>query len=244
MRPRFDRPIAHRGMHDVTRGIAENSATAFEAAIAAGYAIECDLQLTADDVPMVFHDSDRQRLTGHPGRVRDTSAADLGTHPLVGSAAGDCPQTFAALLAQVDGRTLLQVELKHQADAAATAALAQAAAELAAAYAGPLAFMSFDPNLIGAVRAADFGGPIGIITYRYDDPNEPALAGITPWQRFSLRHLLHWPTSRFDFISAAANALDLPAIRLFRSLGMPVTSWTIRSGAGPASAGVRRPDRL
>jgi glycerophosphoryl diester phosphodiesterase len=42
------RPIAHRGLHDAARGIIENTAGAFQAAIAAGYGIELDVQLSAD----------------------------------------------------------------------------------------------------------------------------------------------------------------------------------------------------
>ena len=34
-----------------------------------------------------------------------------------------------------------------------------------------------------------------------------------------LRHLLHWPWSRFSFISCHFDALDLPAVRFFRASG-------------------------
>jgi glycerophosphoryl diester phosphodiesterase len=243
MRPRFDRPIAHRGLHDSAAGIVENSATAFEAAARAGFAIECDLQLTSDGVPVVFHDPDRRRLTGIDGLVSDTSLAEMTAHPLVGSAAGDRPQSFADLLAQVAGRVLLQVELKHQSVPDGVATLARAAAVLAKAYPGPLVFMSFDPALVRLVRHSGFAGPVGIITARYDGPPDADEERLTPWQRFALRHLLHWPTTRFDFISAAQDALGLPAIRLFHALGVPVTSWTIRS-AEQARAARPRADQL
>jgi glycerophosphoryl diester phosphodiesterase len=39
------RPVAHRGLHDALHGVIENTASAFAAAIANGYAIECDLRL-------------------------------------------------------------------------------------------------------------------------------------------------------------------------------------------------------
>jgi len=42
------RPVAHRGLHDIARGIVENMPGAAEAAIAGNFAIECDVQLTAD----------------------------------------------------------------------------------------------------------------------------------------------------------------------------------------------------
>lgn len=241
-RPVFDRPIAHRGLHDQTRGVIENSVTAFEEAIAAGYAIECDLQLSADDVPIVFHDDTLDRLVGRPGKIGEFNANELTGMALAGSAAGDRPQRFAELLEQVHGRTLLQVELKPQARARGPA-MAKAAVEMIRGYPGPLVFESFDPGLLMAVRASGFGGARGIITERYDRGTDDHPHDLSSATRFALRHLLHYPATRFDFISAAHDALDLPAIRLFRGLGLPVTSWTIRSAEMAAAVG-KRADQL
>src|SRR6476661_8943253 len=57
------RPIAHRGLHDTRRGVIENTASAFAAAIDSDYAIECDLQLSRDGEAVVFHDEGLERLT-------------------------------------------------------------------------------------------------------------------------------------------------------------------------------------
>jgi glycerophosphoryl diester phosphodiesterase len=230
----FSGPIAHRGLHDRAAGVIENSRSAFEAAISAGYAIECDLQLTRDGVPVVFHDDDMARLIGLAGDIRDASSDEVLKTPLLGSSSGDCPPTFGALLEQVAGRVLLQVELKTQ-HPDKTRQLAAIAAAQAAAYKGPLVFESFDPRLLTALREAGFKGEIGIITERYAGDG-PDYAGMTPLQRFALRHVLHWPRTRFDFMSVDKEALDLPAIRLFRALGKPVTSWTIRSDAEAQAA--------
>src|SRR5689334_1012991 len=107
-KPNFDRPIAHRGLHDRGRGIIENTASAFQAAIEAGYAIECDVQLSRDGIPMIFHDYDLDRLTGVAGPVGARSMAELASYTLLDSAAGDTPQRFDAFLAQINGRVLLQ----------------------------------------------------------------------------------------------------------------------------------------
>ena len=64
-----ERPIAHRGLHDQAAGIVENSLSAARAAIEAGFAIECDVQLSADGEAMVFHDFTLERLTGATGRL-------------------------------------------------------------------------------------------------------------------------------------------------------------------------------
>ena len=50
------RPIAHRGLHDSTQGLIENTAAAVRAAISAGYGIEVDVQLSGDGEAMVYHD--------------------------------------------------------------------------------------------------------------------------------------------------------------------------------------------
>ncbi len=39
-----ERPIAHRGYHDLNRAVWENTLSAFARAADAGFAIECDLQ--------------------------------------------------------------------------------------------------------------------------------------------------------------------------------------------------------
>ena len=61
------RPVAHRGLHDVARGIIENMPGAAAAAIAGHFGIECDIQLTADGVAMVHHDDELGRLTDGSG---------------------------------------------------------------------------------------------------------------------------------------------------------------------------------
>jgi len=228
--PLFNHPIAHRGLHDRAKGVIENSRSAFEAAIEGGYAIECDVQLSSDGVPFIFHDDDFDRLTEATGPSDAKPIADVQRLVLKDSAAGDVPQRFSEFLAQVAGQTLLQIELKQQRNAVQTQKLAAAVAVELRRYRGPYTLESFDPNLIVALRRVGERAPIGIITYGYDEPSwDGKLPG---WQRVVLRNLLHWPLTRFDFISCRDVSLNLPAVRFFRSLGVPVTSWTIKSQAG------------
>ncbi|WP_417581908.1 glycerophosphodiester phosphodiesterase family protein [Pelagibacterium sp.] len=225
--PPFARPVAHRGLHDRQRGIIENSPSAFTAAIERRFGIECDLQLTADGEAVVFHDDDISRLVGGNKLVRALSANELTALPLLESATSDCPQTFAAFLDQIDGRTPLVIEIKKQANAKDTSELAKRVVQTLATYQGPFVLKTFDPRMIVAVRRQGFSGEIGIITYGYD---KPEWYGDMPAQtRFVLRHLLHYPWTRFTFISCEQTALGLPAIRLFRALGFKVMSWTVRT---------------
>lgn len=221
----FDRPIAHRGLHDRATGVIENSASAFAAAIARGYAIECDVQLTKDRQAIVFHDDELDRLTKGSGPVGALTASELATLPLNGSSAGDCPQPLPEMLTQIDGRTLLVIEIKQQPTPEASRALALAVVKALTFYHGPVVLESFDPDILVAARKAGFRGQLGVVVMR--DLNE----GASPLAEAWLRHMLHWPLTRFQFISAQRTDLDLPMIRLCRCLRMPVTSWTIRSVA-------------
>jgi glycerophosphoryl diester phosphodiesterase len=237
----FDRPIAHRGLHDEAAGVIENSSSAFEAAIAKGYAIECDLQLSSDGVPFVFHDDDFDRLTMATGPSNARPIAEVTALVLKGSAVGDRPQRFTEFLSQIAGRTMLQIELKPQPNSDGTARLATAVAAALRTYSGPYAIESFDPHLLIALRREGVTAPLGIITYGYDEPDWDKK--LTPWQRIVLKHLLHWPLSRFDFISCRDVSLGIPAVRMFRALGMTVTSWTITSPDAAARA-LRHADQI
>lgn len=67
--------IAHRGY---ARHYPENTLVAFAAAVAAGARyIETDVQLSADGVPVLFHDRTLARVCAQPGAVHDYTAAQL-----------------------------------------------------------------------------------------------------------------------------------------------------------------------
>ncbi len=237
----FERPIAHRGLHDKANGIIENTPAAFEAAIERNYAIECDVQLSSDGVPFIFHDDKFERLTSATGRSDAMPIAEVQKLVLAGSAEKATPQRFTQFLEQIAGRTQLQIELKKQADAARTVKLATEVAAALRDYHGPYTIESFDPRLLVAVREAGVTAPLGIITYAYDEPTWDT--HIPWWRKFVLRHLLHWPWTRFDFISCRNLSLYLPMVRFLHARGMEVTAWTITSEQA-ARAALRASDQI
>ena len=108
----LDRPFAHRGLHDVTDNRPENSLASFRAAIALGYGIELDLQISKDGQAMVFHDYDLQRLAGKPGAICQQTADELWQMPLLGGDEG--VPTLQQVLELVDGQVPMLVEIKDQ----------------------------------------------------------------------------------------------------------------------------------
>lgn len=223
------RPIAHRGLHDRSRAILENTASAFAAAIEHGYAIECDLQLTRDGEAVVFHDETLDRLTEQKGRVIDRTAEELQEIPLRGTR--DRMQRLEELLRQVDGRAPLVIELKSHWDGSTR--LAERALDVLAAYRGRHALMSFDPDLVAAVADGDPDTVRGIVADRVTGKE---YQGLPFPRRLELRTLDHFARSRPHFLSYHAAGLPYGPARTLRQLGMPVICYTIRSQAEAARA--------
>ena len=153
-----DRPIAHRGLHDGNVAVMENSLSAARAAVAAGYGVECDVMLSADGVPMVFHDATLARMTGAGGRTSERTADDLSALALGGGT--DTIPTVAAFLEAVGGAVPILMELKGSSPSEDVGFLARLLPVLSV-YDGSLALMSFDPWLIAeAIRTA--AHPVGL----------------------------------------------------------------------------------
>src|SRR5262245_18316708 len=104
------RPIAHRGLHDAQRGVIENTATAFSAALSGNYGIETDLQISADGEAMAHHDDVLGRLTEGAGRLAELRVAQL--MDIRFKATADRILMLNVLLDLVAGRTPLLLELK------------------------------------------------------------------------------------------------------------------------------------
>ena len=223
------RPIAHRGLHDRAAGRIENSIGAAKAAIAGKFAIECDVQLTADGEAMVFHDFALDRLTAETGPLAARTAAALGDVQLKDST--DTIPTLADFLDLIAGRVPVVVEIKSRFQK--DFRLTQRAADIIAARNGPIAIKSFDPDLIAHLQDnRDKLGlaqtPLGIVAEaRYDHGEWLTLP---PERRIELPNLLHFEASRPDFLSWRVDDLPHAAPHLFRvGLGRPVMSWTVRT---------------
>ena len=142
------RPVAHRGLHDRARGIIENMPGAAAAAVAANFAIECDIQLSADGEAMVHHDFALDRLTEGSGPLRDKTAAEL--KQVVFKDTPEKMMSLGDLCALVAGRVPLMIEVKSHFDG--DRKLVARMADVLASYDGPAAGMSFDPDQVMALR--------------------------------------------------------------------------------------------
>lgn len=226
------RPLAHRGLHDRKAGIVENSPSAFRAAIAAGYGIELDIQMSADQRAMVFHDDDLDRLTYETGPIRTRVAADLRTIRLKDST--DTIPTLAEVLKLVAGQVPLLIEIKDQDGAMGPniGPLEAATAGALRGYGGPIAVMSFNPNSVAEMARICPDVPRGITTSSYDPDDWPFGPAICE----RLRDIPDFDRVKAVFISHESSDLGRARVRELRASGVPVLCWTIRSAEADAQA--------
>lgn len=215
---------AHRGLHDLEKGIPENTLPAFAAAAAKGYGAELDVHMTLDRRLVVIHDSRLERLCGTSAVVEELTYDELRALPILGTA------HRAPLLSEVlplfAGRTPLIVELKTwKHNAAQLCTLADAALRGSGC---TYCVESFDPRAVRWFRKNSPETVRGQLSEDFlahgDDSSLPL------WQRFAMTHLLTNALTRPDFI--AYNDPDrekLPVRIACGLLGAQLVSWTIRS---------------
>lgn len=218
------RPISHRGLHDAAQGVIENTPTAFQAALDAGYAIELDLQEAGDGVPMVFHDATLDRLTDATGPLKMQTSQNLKRVNFM--ATSDRMQTLDELLEQVAGQAPLAIEIKS--DWGPRGPFERRIARSLDDYRGRVAVMSFDPDSIAALRDAAPGIARGLVAERFRARRH--WAHLSNARRAAMRHLLTAFMIAPHFIAYDVRGLPSLAPFLARHLfRRPLLAWTVRS---------------
>ena len=213
-------PFAHRGLHG--QGCVENSRAAFRAAIEVGHGIECDVQASRDGEVFVFHDYALDRLTDAVGVVADRSARELEAITLSGTA--ETLPRLSEMLALVAGRVPLLIEVKAKARRVGAFCLAiRGALE---GYVGPVAIMSFNPEVSRWFAVHAPGIVRGLVV------TEEGKRGVRG--RIE-RYMALW-RAQPDFL--AYDIRDLPSrfAAAQRSRGIAILTWTVRTQAQEETA--------
>jgi len=206
-----ERPIAHRGLHDMNNERWENTLPAFQAAINGGFSIECDLHLSSDGVPMVFHDHALRRLTGQEGTIAEKTAAEMGAMPIGGTS--DCAPTLREMLDLVAGQVPLVIELKASEGHDDT--LVEKVVETLQGYSGKVVLMSFSHRLVRQLAK-----------FAPDLPRGLTAEGLSPEAMEAHFSMLAHDLS---FVSYAVKELPNPFVSFVRErLSLPVITWTVQ----------------
>ena len=232
---------AHRGLHDNRSNAPENSMAAFRKAVEAGYGIECDVQLTKDGVPVIFHDFTLARIARYPegqipadavrnpdgslgvkGKVIDYTYEELLEFHLLDS--DEKIPTFEEFLKMVNGTIPLIVELKIELKDLSVCPKVDA---LLSNYKGVYCIESFNPlgvRWYRKNRPEVFRGQLSDAFHK-DKPEE--FKGLL---YFILTNLLFNFITRPDFVAYNHKYASNLSRRICRRVyGNVAAAWTIKS---------------
>ncbi|MBQ8893702.1 MAG: glycerophosphodiester phosphodiesterase [Clostridia bacterium] len=216
---------AHRGLHNIQKGVPENSLTAFRLAVEQGYGIELDVHLSKDGKLVVEHDDTLMRTCGAELTIEKTDWAALQQLRLEGTE--ERLPLLEEVFKLVDGKVPLLVEAKvvggnwNQ--------LGQALNDALSRYSGPYCVESFDPRQILWFRRNAPHVVRGQLAGNVRKEGSKVSSAIS----FALENLLVNVLSRPDFIAYNYESHRNLSFRLCRALfGAPVFFWTVRSVEG------------
>ena len=209
---------AHRGLFDNETDAPENSLRAIQKAVEAGYGIEFDVQLSKDDVPVIFHDATLKRMCGVDGNVWDYTVEELQKMKLAGS--NETIPTLKQVLQVVDGRVPLIVEYKMDRVDTKVCELGNAILEK---YNGVYCIESFHPFAVKWYREHRPDVMRGQLS---QDFSKTDYKGIQYW---AMTHLLLNFLTRPDFIAYNHKDKDIFSRRLCAQLGALSVAWTIKN---------------
>lgn len=209
---------AHRGLHNDER--AENSMSAFRAAVEGGYGIELDVRLSKDGKLVVFHDDTLDRVCGREGKVIDFTADELKTFSLSGTQDGI--PLFTDVLSLVDGRIPLLVEIKEN---PGDSSVSTTTCEILKDYHGDYIIESFNPLSLKVVKEKLPDVSRGILCQQYmknDNFKKPLY--------FFMQMLIANFSCRPAFIAFYHKHWKSGALRIARAIfKVPTIAWTTKS---------------
>ncbi|MBQ3235730.1 MAG: hypothetical protein IJA97_06195 [Clostridia bacterium] len=208
----YSTPITHRGLYD--ENYPENTKPAFEQAISLGYGIEMDVQMTLDNVLVVYHDNNLKRVCGVDKDIRDITYEEVKTLRPGGK---DYPiMTFREFLDFVDGRVPVLVEVKHQ----KRKGIEKLVVDELKNYNGKFAVQSFNPQIVYRMTKLAPKFIAGVLVTREK-------SSLAPWIINKLIHAFAFKLYiKFNFLSLRAQ--DLP-VSYKRTGKYKVIAWTVKT---------------
>ncbi len=221
---------AHRGYHDISLGIPENSLSAFRRAKSYGYGVELDIQLTKDGKLIVFHDESLKRLCGVDLKVRDCTYEQLLQYRLLDTK--EQIPLFSDVLELLGKETPILCEIKVY-GGYQNGIVCKTALPLLKAHRDHLVVESFHPFVLIDLRklAPEIvrGQLSCIFSKNKNRPN--AFVG------FMVQHLLLNLFARPDFIAYRHTDLACISLRISRKLyAVPTVAWTVTSATDQRDA--------
>lgn len=212
-----ERPFAHRGLHGP--GVLENSRAAFSAAIAGGYGIELDVQASREGEAFVFHDAQFDRLANATGKLSETRGVDIEKICLKGTT--ETIPRLSEVLDLVAGQAPILIEIKV--DKGPVGVLCLAVRRALEGYNGPVAIMSFHPDVGRWFHEHAARIVRGMVI------TEQEASALPDRGRQAIERQLGLWHAKPDFL--AYDVRDFPSrfAAAQKKRGLPVLTWTVRT---------------
>ena len=209
---------AHRGLHNKSKTIPENSMAAFRKAVEHGYGIELDIQFTKDEQIVVFHDDNLSRVCGIDNRLDSYTYEELRQFSLCNT--NEQIPLFIDVLKMIDGKVPLIVELKN---GPKNKLLCEKTYEILKNYHGDFCVESFQPLIVAWFKK---NAP-EILRGQLSAGPEEFKKQLTKLQAFAISRVLTNIVARPHFIAYHKNK-SAWLVKLSELLGAIPAVWTIR----------------
>lgn len=214
--------FAHRG--DWTTAHPENSLGAFARAARRGVGVECDVRMSSDGTPVVFHDAWCTRMTGARRAVGACTTAECMRMRLART--GEPIPTLEAVLAGIDGRVPILIEIKTR--KTRRSAFVRSVARILRRYRGAYGIASFDPFLARAIMRALPHVMVGV--HISDYPHNTALVA---WVKRRAARVMYRASGIVpDFFVVRATYLERYGDpRPIKARAVPIITWGVADDA-------------
>jgi glycerophosphoryl diester phosphodiesterase len=210
--------IAHRGYFDHQLGIPENSILSCERALAHGYGIEIDIQMTKDQHVVLFHDDDLLRMTKKVGQISDFTYDEIKSLRLLDTLAY-IPKLSEAL-AKIEGKTPLLIELKPSKN---DKLFAEKTYDIIKDYQGEIAIFSFHPGIVYWFKKHAPHIIRGQISSYFND------YPLSSFQKFLMKRMIFNPFTKPDFISYHIDDLPNKYLDNAKKKGLTIISYAAKN---------------
>lgn len=214
----YDINIAHRGLHNLSKNIPENTIYAFDKAIKENLAIELDVHILKDNTVIVFHDDTLKRCCNIDKKVKDLTYSEIASLNLFNTE-HKIP-TLEDAICYIDGKVPVIIEIKTDKSAFA---ICPKLVQIIAGYKGKLAVKSFDPSIIWWFKKYYPAVPRGLLVADFNTEKHFKYV-----KKLFLSSLIFMPICKPDFLSVQLNMLKSKKIKKIKK-SMVILGWTFRS---------------
>lgn len=214
-----DIKIAHRGLHNISKGVPENTIAAFSKAIEQNIAIELDVHILKDNTIVVFHDDNLKRCCNVDKNIKELNISDIKKLRLFNTE-HKIP-TLVDVLDFIDSRVPVIIEIKSDVNAKK---ICPYLIEILKQYKGEFAIKSFDPKMCMWFKKHDPEVTRGLLITDFKNSKKCNIL-----KKLFISSMVFLPIYNPDFLSISLSMLKDKKVKKYRQNGYLILGWTFKT---------------